>query len=91
VGIIQAAGIGAIQTILATPPERRDAGLADAMYEAVLGQILTETPPRSTDGPLSATVAFRAIAPELDVLSRAERQVLVEWLDRAIVAANVSR
>lgn len=87
VGIIQAAGVGAIQTMLATPPELRDAGLPDAMYDAVLSQILTDaTGPVSDDG-VTATVAFRAIAPELDTLSTAERQVLLEWLDRAIDGA----
>ncbi|HEV2593364.1 MAG TPA: TetR/AcrR family transcriptional regulator, partial [Gaiellaceae bacterium] len=34
VNIIQAAGIGAIQTLLSTPAEQRDAGLAESMYEA---------------------------------------------------------
>jgi AcrR family transcriptional regulator len=85
-GIIQAAGIGAIQTILATPTEQRDAGLADAMYEAVLAQVLIDAPERAEVSSLSTTVAFRAIAPGLPMLSNAERHVLIEWLDRAIVA-----
>jgi hypothetical protein len=29
-------------------------------------------------------VAFRAIAPRLDMLSEAERRLLAEWLDRAL-------
>lgn len=84
VGIIQAAGVGAIQTMLATPAEQRDAGLPDAMYDAVLSQILTDAPGPVSDDRTTAAVAFRAIAPELDALSTAERQVLLEWLDRAI-------
>jgi AcrR family transcriptional regulator len=82
VGIIQAAGVGAIQTLLASPEQ--DAGLADAMYQAVLEQILTDAPERDVDGALAATVGFRAIVPQLDMLTDAERLVLVEWLDRAI-------
>ena len=61
-------------------------GPADAMFEAVLRDILTEGPDRAADGPLATAVAFRAISPQLDVLTDAERQVLAEWLDRAIAA-----
>jgi len=54
------------------------------MYEAVLRQILTDAPERATSGSSATAVAFRAIAPHLDMLSDAERQLLAEWLDRAI-------
>ena len=84
VDIIQAAGIGAIQVLLSTAPERRDPGLADAMYEAVLNRIIIDPPPRRDGGTMAATVAFRAIAPQLEALSHAERSVLIEWLDRAV-------
>jgi AcrR family transcriptional regulator len=83
-GLIQAAGIGVIQTLLSTPPDQRDPGLAESMFQAVLQQILTGAPARSDGGPVAATVAFRAIAPRLDMLSEAERQLLADWLDRAI-------
>lgn len=84
VGLIQAAGIGAIQTLLSTPPDQRDPGLAEDMFQAVLGLILTDAPKRPQGGPVAAAVALRAIAPQLDVLSEAERRLLTEWLDRAI-------
>jgi AcrR family transcriptional regulator len=84
VGLIQAAGTGAIQTLLATPPEHRDPGLAEALYEAVLGQILTDAPVREGGGATATTVAFRALAPGLEVLSDSERRLLTDWLDRAI-------
>ena len=83
-GLIQAAGSGVIQTLLAMPGEDRDRGLADAMYEAVFAQILIDTPERAEVGSLPTTVAFRAIAPELQMLTSAERHILIEWLDRAI-------
>jgi len=86
VGLFQAAGIGATATLLATPPDDRDLGLADAIYDAVLAQILTDAPSASTGEPIPAAVALRAIAPQLDVLSDAERLVLAEWLDRVIDA-----
>jgi hypothetical protein len=54
------------------------------MYEAVLGQILSDVPERTGDPVVAATVAFRAIVPEVTALSSTERQLLTEWLDRAI-------
>lgn len=86
VDLIHAAGTGTVLTILSTPPEHRDPGLAEGMYEAVLQQILTDAPERAESGSMATTVAFRAIAPRLDMLSDAERQLLSEWLDRAIDA-----
>jgi AcrR family transcriptional regulator len=84
VNVIQAAGIGVIQTLLSTPREHRDTGLAATMYEAVLGQILTDPAVRVEDSPMATTVAFRAVAPGLDMLSDAEQRLLAEWLNRAI-------
>lgn len=86
VDLVQAAGVGAIQTLLSTPPGHRDAGLADGMLEAVLRHVLTDAPDRADSGAMATAVAFRAIAPRLDVLSHAERQLLTEWLDRVIAA-----
>lgn len=86
VGVIQAAGVGTIQTLLMTPAEHRDAGLADEMYEAVLHQILTDLPGRAVNEALAATIAFRALAPQLDPLSDSERRLLTDWLDRTIEA-----
>jgi AcrR family transcriptional regulator len=86
VGMIQAAGIGAIQTLLATPPEHHDPDLAEAMYEAILAQILTDKPEAPEDGPMATAVTLRAITPELNMLSDAERQLLNDWLARVISA-----
>src|SRR3569833_370955 len=44
VELIHAAGTGAVLTLLARSPEERDPGLAEAMFEAVLGRILTDAP-----------------------------------------------
>lgn len=82
--LIQAAGVGTITTILATPPEHRDDGLATEMHDAVLRQILTDQPAPETSGPIATAVALRALAPRLDALSAAERQLLTDWLDRVI-------
>jgi len=61
------------------------------MYEAVLRQVLTDTPTRADAGPIAATVAFRAVAPQLDPLSDAERALLTEWLDRIVDAPASDR
>jgi len=83
VELIHAAGTGAVLTLLATPPEHRDLGLADAIYEAVLRSILTDLPALPADNAAAAAVAFRAVAPNLPLLTGAERALLAEWLDRA--------
>jgi len=84
VNLIQAAGIGTIQMLLSAPVEHRDAGVAESMYEAVLRQILTDAPERPETGPMTATVAFRAIAPQLGMLSEGEQRLLGEWLGRVV-------
>ncbi|GID19492.1 TetR family transcriptional regulator [Paractinoplanes abujensis] len=88
VDLIQAAGVGTIQGLLATPPEQRDPALGDVMLEAVLGRILTDAPVDRGDGPVTAAVALRALAPRLQMLSEAERGLLGEWLDRIVKAAG---
>jgi AcrR family transcriptional regulator len=84
VDLIRAGGTGAVLTLLSTPPGQRDPGLADAMYEAVLREILTNAPEVPDSGLIAAAVALRALAPRLGMLSGAEQKLLSEWLDRAI-------
>lgn len=86
VDLIQAAGVGAINVILATPPESRDPELAEELYASVMGRILTSAPAMTDSTVKTASVALRALTPQLDMLSTAERHVLDEWLDRAIAA-----
>jgi len=88
--LVQAAGIGVIQTLLASPPEARDPGLPDVLYEAVLRQILTDEEPsvdRGAGGDVrAAAVTLGAATGELEVLSDGERRLLAEWLDRIVQA-----
>jgi AcrR family transcriptional regulator len=70
--LVHAAGTGAVLTLLTQPPESRDPGLADAMFDAVAQQILTDAPAATPN----AAAAFPA------VLTKAERALLAEWLDR---------
>jgi AcrR family transcriptional regulator len=88
VELIHAAGTGAVLTLLSTPPDQRDPGLADAMFEAVLGEILTDAPVVAERGPTAAAVALRAAAGQLEGLTDAEQRLLTEWLDRAIAGGG---
>jgi AcrR family transcriptional regulator len=83
VELIRAAGTGAVLTLLSMPPQDRDPGLADTMYETVLRSILTDVPALAASGPTAAAVAFRTVVPELTMLTDTERALLSEWLDRA--------
>ncbi len=93
VDLIHAAGTGAVLTLLATPAEQRDPGLADDLFGVVLRRIVTGVPeaPVPFNGLVASAVALRAATSELDMLSVAERQVLAEWLDRAIEALEEPR
>jgi AcrR family transcriptional regulator len=86
VAMIQAAGVGVIQTLLATPPAHHDPDLSDAMYDAVLAQILTDQTKPSEPGTLATAVTLRAVTPELTMLSHAERLLLEDWLARVVSA-----
>jgi AcrR family transcriptional regulator len=81
--LIHAAGTGVVLTLLSSPPEERDPDLPDAMYEAVLRTILTGVPALPADSTTAVAVAFRAVAPNLPMLTDTERALLSEWLDRA--------
>lgn len=91
VELIHAAGTGAVLTLLATPPEGRDLGLADAMYEAVAAAILTDASTIERDEPISVAVAMRTLAPRLPALSEGERHLMSEWLDRVIDELQAER
>ena len=83
VQIIQAAGTGAVLTLLSLPVEQRELDLTDDMFDAVLRVILTDAPALKTDGPVAAAIAFRTLVPDLPGLTGPERTLLTEWLDRA--------
>jgi AcrR family transcriptional regulator len=91
VDVFQAAGIGVIHVLLSTPADRRDPGLADTVFQAVLREILTGAPAAVDVGPMAATVAFRAVVPELDALTPGERHLMGELLDRAVDALTTRR
>jgi hypothetical protein len=84
VEMIHAAGSGAALALLGRQEDHRDPDLADAVLDAVLGEILTNTPARPDTGPAALVVAFLAALPQLPALSDAERTLLSEWLTRVM-------
>ena len=86
VDLVHAAGTGAVLTLLCTPAEHRDLGLAADLLDAVLRHILLDAPAPGPPGHVPPAVALRASAAQLDVLSDAERRLLADWLDRIITA-----
>ncbi|MBM7495087.1 AcrR family transcriptional regulator [Micromonospora luteifusca] len=86
--MIHAAGNGTILALLATSEEKRDAGLSDAMLDAVLSSILV-TAPATPDTTMSAVaVTFATVVPDLPGLSDAERALMTEWLNRSLTAPH---
>jgi AcrR family transcriptional regulator len=77
-----AIGTGTILALIATPPDQRDLSLADTAYQSVLSAILTEAPALPAAGPTAPAAALRTAVPSLPGFSRAERDLLTEWLDR---------
>jgi len=84
--MIHAAGTGAVLALLEVPEDQRDEGLADAMLDAVLGQVLATAPAPSTADPVALAVAFHAAVPDLPALSDGERALLTEWLSRTVAS-----
>lgn len=87
--MIHAAGMGVVHALLETPPEERDLGLAEALFEAVLNRIVDPVP--MTNKPLnslSPMVTFAAQIPRMPDLSEAERVLLTEWVRRSIDLAQ---
>lgn len=84
VELIQSAGTGVVLTLLALPSQDRGLDLAGAMCDAVMQSVLTDMPALARDGGTTgAAVAFRAVVPQLMMLTGAERALMAEWLDRA--------
>lgn len=74
VAMIAAAGTG---TVLGGDP-----ALADPMFAAVCGAILTDTPAAPPDDLAGLVVQFAAAVPRLPALTDTERALLTEWLAR---------
>jgi hypothetical protein len=82
--MIHAAGNGTVLALLEAPEPERDPGLADAMFDAVMGRILAAAPAVPDTTMTATAVTFAAAVPDLPGLSAAERAVIAEWLNRSL-------
>lgn len=82
VALLHAAGHGTVLTLIATPEADRDAELSVTAREAVLAAVTTDAPAPVTPGPVAAAVTLRAVLPQVNALTAAERELMAEWLDR---------
>jgi AcrR family transcriptional regulator len=84
--LVHASGCGTVLTLLAMPEEGRDLSLSENAREAVIAAITTGSPARKSPAPAAAAVALRAVLSEATTLTRAERQLFEEWLDRLVAS-----
>lgn len=92
-GMIHAAGVGVILTLLGTEPEDRDLALSETTREAILAAVTTDEAAATgrAGGSRAANhaVALKAVLPKAEAgLTPGERAVLDEWLDRIIHPAS---
>ncbi len=83
VALLQAAGTGAVLTLLSQPESDRDPHLAALARDAVVAAITGQAPPLPRDeSARTAAAALRARLADTQVLSPGERHLLGELLDR---------
>lgn len=83
--MIHAAGTGTVLALLEVPEQERDAGLAEAMFDAVIARIAAPAPALPDTTLTGIAVTFATAVPDLPGLTDAERAVMTEWLDRSLV------
>ena len=83
--LVHAAGHGTTLILIAMPEHERDPELSPLAREGVIAAITTDTPASAapaSSGLVNAAVTLRAMLPLADDLSRPERTLMQEWLDR---------
>jgi AcrR family transcriptional regulator len=92
-GVIHSAGRGVCLTLIDTPPAERDERLIEEAREGALrtvtggGYHVPDTGEADTGpatGPGRAAITMRAVLPAIPHLTRAERQLMEEWLERIL-------
>jgi AcrR family transcriptional regulator len=82
VALLDAACVGTVLTLLRQPESERDAGLSEAAREAVMTAIATDLAAPTASKANGLAAALRASLPCGDLLSRGERLLLEELLER---------
>jgi AcrR family transcriptional regulator len=90
VRVIHAGGNGVTMALIGTPREERDARLSHAVRDALYASLLVvkaDKTAQRADRVAAHAVALRAVLDDApDVLTRGEKQLLAEWLDRLATA-----
>ena len=86
VALIHASAVGIVTTLLALPPEERDAQLITLAREGALAAILEHNASPEQSDALPHAIALRAHLDGVDMLSSAERSLMREWLERLVEA-----
>lgn len=86
VHLIHSAGCGMTFTLISLPEDERDPALSVMAREATVAAVTTGRPGTAGTSPTSIAVALAAVAPQLSVLTAAERALLTEWMDRVAQA-----
>jgi AcrR family transcriptional regulator len=84
VAMIHAAGSGTVTALLGMPPEQRDPGLGEQMFDAVAASILNGAPVAPAGDAGAVVVTFATVLPTLPGLTGAERALMAEWITRAL-------
>ena len=88
VAMIHAAGSGTVTALLGLPPEQRDPGLAEQMFDAVAASILNAAPVAPAGDAGAVVVTFATVLPGLPGLTGAERALMSEWITRALAGLH---
>ncbi len=80
--LFHASACGIVLTLLAVPEAHRDMGMSGLARESILAAITTEVSAIKTPGPAAAAVTLRATLKDAASLTRGERTMITEWLDR---------
>ncbi|MGS0683934.1 TetR/AcrR family transcriptional regulator [Nakamurella sp. GG22] len=84
VDMIHAAGTGTVLALLGSPPDDRDPGLSEAVFDAVAAAILASAPVTQDTDVSTVTVLFLTVLPDLPGLTDAERTLMAEWIARSL-------
>lgn len=80
--LVQSGGVGTVLTLLSMPKSERDPGLSAVAREAIIAAITGESSARLESGPRGAAASLRACLDQTSVLSKGERLLLGELLER---------
>lgn len=80
--LVHATGMGVVLSLIATPESDRDPDLSKTARETILTRILTGTEDQPGSALPERAIALRAGLEGAAVLTKAERVLLGEWLDR---------